>query len=298
VISKNLKADLLLMAVTLIAAAGWIISKEALNGLEPMFFIGSRFLLAGFILAFFCCSGLKKLGLSGLLRTSLVGIVFSLAMVLWVTGLAHTQHIGVGAFLTSLGVVLVPVVAIFFGERPRREVWMSMGVVIAGLACLSLDSSVSMGLAELAFLGSAIVLAIYINLNTRAAKKTSTTVLACVQLSIVGVVGLIASSGIETWQFNQPLSIWSWFLASVLLGTSLRFFLQTWAQGLVTATSAAVILTLEPIWAALFALWWFDATMSLLQVLGCSLIFSALLLSRYKAVYTKFKNIWRQKAGY
>jgi len=290
VISNSSKADILLVSVTLLAAAGWIMAKESLNGLAPLFFIGSRFLLAGVILSVFCVPALKALGTRGFLRTSLVGLVFSLAMMLWITGLEHSQHLGVGAFLTSLGVVLVPLVAIFFGERVPREVWLSLVVVVAGLACLSLDSSFEMTMAELSFIGSAVLLALYFNLNTRAAHKTSTTALASVQLSVVGVVALGFSGATEEWQLEQPLSIWGWFLGSVLLGTSLRFYLQTWAQGLVSASHTAVIFTLEPIWTALIALYWFEATMSMLQVLGCTLIFSALVLNRYKAFYKRVKR--------
>lgn len=184
-ISNSLKADQLLVAVTLLAASGWVMSKEALNGLAPLFFVGSRFLIAGALLAVFCWPELKGLGLRGLLRTSLVRLVFSVAMMLWITGLEHTQHIGVGEFLTSLGMVLVPLIAIFFGERPKREVWLSMAVVAAGLACFSLDKTFTIGLAELAFIGTAVSLAIYFNLNARAAQRTSTTSLACVQLTVL-----------------------------------------------------------------------------------------------------------------
>lgn len=291
-ITNSVKADFLLVTATLLAACGWVMAKESLNGLAPLFFIGSRFLLAGIILAFFCWPALKTLGARGLLRTSVVGLVFSLAMMLWITGLEHSKHIGVGAFLTSLGVVLVPLVAVFFGERAPREVWLSLLVVVAGLACLTLDTSFHIGIAELAFIGSAVLLAIYFNLNTRAAHKTSTTALASVQLTVVGFIALAVSSGSEVWNLDQPLSIWGWFIASILLGTSLRFYLQTWGQGLVSATHTAVIFTLEPVWAALLALWWFDENMSLLQVIGCTLIFSALVLNRYKAFYQRFRKVW------
>ena len=66
-----------------------------------------------------------------------------------------------------------------------------------------------------------------------------------------------------------------------VLASSLRFFLQIKAQGMTTPSHAAVILMLEAVWTALFAAWWFGETMTALQLLGCSLIFMALLINRW-----------------
>ena len=68
-------------------------------------------------------------------------------------------------------------------------------------------------------------------------------------------------------------------MTSVLLASSLRFFLQIKAQSMTTPSHAAVILMLEAVWTALFAAWWFGETMTALKLLA-SLIFMALLINR------------------
>lgn len=83
------------------------------------------------------------------------------------------------------------------------------------------------------------------------------------------------------------LNILGWLLASVLIATCLRFWLQVKAQGLATASHAAVILTLEPVWASLAGLLWFGQYMSFLQLLGCGVIFSALLISRWRVLFRR-----------
>jgi len=80
-------------------------------------------------------------------------------------------------------------------------------------------------------------------------------------------------------------------LASAILATTLRFFVQLRGQSLTSASHAAVILMLEPMWTALVAAWWFGETMSAQQFLGCALIFSALVLSRWRWVRDLLRSL-------
>ncbi|SIS42072.1 DMT family transporter [Neptunomonas antarctica] len=282
--SNAVKSDLILVVVTLLAAAGWIFSKESLSEIPPLMFIGLRFLIAGLVLALFGWQALRSLDRRGILRTALVGVSFGVAMIFWILGLHHAQHIGVGAFLSCLGAVIVPIVSTLFGERANRAVWLSLPLAAIGLACLSLDSQFIMGWGELSFLCSAVFFAFTFVLNSRAAAKTSPIALAAVQLMVVGLVALPVSLATETWSFDWPGSIWMWMLASIFIATSVRFFMQTWAQSLSSASNAAVIMTLEPIWTAMLAALWFGETMTGLQLGGCALIFCALLVSRWRSV--------------
>ena len=283
-LSDHLKADLLLVAVTLLAAIGWIFSKEALNGLPPLLFVGIRFLMAGLVLVPFGFAQLKALPRADWRRASGVGVAFAAGMLCWILGLHHANHIGVGAFLTSLGVVLVPLVTMWFGEKPARSVWLALPLAGAGIASLSLDSALVIGWGETFFMIAAVIFAFFFTLNSRAAGSVPIIALSAIQLVIVGCVALLVSAFTETWNFDQPTAIWGWLLASVLIATSLRFFMQTWAQGLAPASHTAVIMTLEPVWTALLAMVWFAESMTLMQLAGCGLIFSALLVSRWKAV--------------
>ncbi len=284
VLSNHLKADLLLVWVTLLAAAGWIFSSEALVGLTPIFFIGLRFLLAGIVVGVIGHRQLRQLDRRGLLRTALVGLVFSVALVFWILGLAHAHHLGVGAFLTSLGVVLVPIFALLLGDRAPATTWLALPIAAGGLACLSLDSEFKLGLGEYSFLTAAFIFAFYFTLNSRAAAKTSPIALTAVQLTVVGCVALPLGLMVEGTPDVQPSAIWGWFAASVLIATAWRFFLQTRAQGMAPASHSAIIMVLEPIWTALLAAFWYGETMTQMQFIGCGLILVALLTTRAGAL--------------
>ncbi|SEG45191.1 DMT family transporter [Oceanospirillum linum] len=283
-LSRSTQADLLLVLVTLLAGAGWIFSKHAMAAFSPILFLSVRFLIAGIFLGGIASVPLRKLKKEQLQKSALVGFVFAIAMTFWILGLFYGNHVGVGAFLTSLGAVLVPVVSLFFGEKANRSLWYSMPVVVAGLACLSLDNSFIFGWGELSFLISALLFALFFILNSRFAASIPALPLTTIQMIITAAIAFTASLFLEEWQWSFEPDIWVWILASAIIATSGRFLFQTKAQGMAPASHAAIIMTLEPIRAALFASIWLAETMSSLQFVGCALIFSAMLINRWQVI--------------
>ena len=147
------KADLLLVAVTLLAGVSWIFSKEAVLLMPPLLFMALRFLLAGLVLALMGWRQLLRLSADQYQRSARVGLVFGLAMSFWIMGLHFGTHVGEGAFLTSLGVVLVPVMArLVFKEKPPASTWVALPVAAAGLALLSLRGGLHAEPGQLFFL--------------------------------------------------------------------------------------------------------------------------------------------------
>src|SRR5690606_8979789 len=123
----SLRADLILLGVTLAAAAGWIFSKEALAGMPPLLFIGVRFSLAGALLALIGARSLRALNAAAVKQVFGIGVLFAVSMAFWILGLHHGSHLGEGAFITSLGVVMVPVIAkLFFKDQPPRTTWLAL----------------------------------------------------------------------------------------------------------------------------------------------------------------------------
>ncbi len=284
ILSTHHKADLLLLLTTILAAAGWIFSREAVQGLAPLLFMALRFLSAGLVLALIGWSAMRVFSRAQWKSACLVGAVFGSALTFWILALEMTTHVGIGAFLTGLGVVLVPLISLFFGDRSGPYVYLSIPFVIAGLACLSLDSEFHLGLAEVFFLLSALLFSFCFILNSRAATRLPVLPLTAVQLLVTGLITGVISLLIEQWNFNQPPAIWGWLIASALIATSLRFLIQTRGQSLAPPSHTAIIMTLEPVWTALLAALWLGETMTALQFSGCALIFFAMLVNRWPAV--------------
>lgn len=308
------KSDLLLVVVTLFAAISWMFSKEAVLLMPPLMFMAARFLIAGGMLAFFARRSLMALSLDQVRRSIGVGLVFGTAMTFWVMGLFHGTSLGEGAFLTSLGVVIVPVIArLVFLEAQPPSTWLAIPIAVAGLALLSLKNGFRPEAGQVFFVMAATIFALYFTLNTRAANQRSVvnrlgktvekhrvpalplTVLA---LLTVGLLTLTESMILEQWQPTlsepHPLLAW-WVVASAVIGTAGRFLIQTYAQSLSANSHGVVILVLEPVWVALFAAGWFDETMTGIQLAGCGLIFAALIVNRWAALSKAIKEKLRSR---
>jgi drug/metabolite transporter (DMT)-like permease len=252
--------------------------------------MGSRFLLAGVLLALFAGNQLQTIEKRQFRAALTIGLLFSFAMVLWIEGIYRSQHLGVGAFIFNLGVLLAPVMAILFGDHPPLRVWVALPIGMLGLYLLSADSEFHFGTGEFLFIGAAISMALFINVTTRVAASIPPLALTTIQLCTVGVVLLVLASIFEGIAWPGDAEIWGWFAASVVLATSLRFLLQIRAHGLAPASHTAVFLTLEPVWVAFMAAGWFGESMSSIQVIGCVLIFASVLVTRLRALLSLLRG--------
>lgn len=294
--TQTFRADALLLLVTLLAAAGWIFSKEALAGMSPLLFIGVRFTLASTILCIASGNRWRRLSVDGFRAATGVGILFALSMMLWIMGLHHAHHVGEGAFITSLGTVMVPIVALaIYRDQQPRTMWLAIPIAVLGFFCLSLNNGLDkvfqLELGQLYFLSAAIIFAFHMNANSRAVQHVPALILTAIQLMFVGVAALLVSSLLEPMPTSlPPVPIVGWLLASAIIATSLRFLIQTYALGLAPVSHAAMILTLEPVWTALLAVLWLGESMNGLQLVGCSLIFAALLINRWQWILALFQR--------
>lgn len=308
------KSDLLLVVVTLLAAVSWIFSKEAVLLMPPLMFMAFRFLAAGLVLAIAAHRSLRRLSFDQVRRSIGVGLVFGIAMSFWIMGLINIKSMGEGAFLTSLGVVIVPIIArLVFGEEQPASTWLAIPIAIGGLALLSLKNGFQPEPGQIFFVVAACIFALYFTLNTRAANqrtvvnrrgetiekhKVPALPLTSLALMTVGLVTLIESALLEPWaptlSSAPDILIW-WVAASALIGTAGRFFVQTYAQSLSAHSHGVVIMVLEPVWVAVFAALWFGEAMAPLQLAGCGLILAALIVNRWSALSKALKEAMRKR---
>lgn len=291
-LDKTLLSDLLLLVVTLLAAWGWIFSKQAMQGIAPLSFLGIRFFMAGILLAALCLPQLKRMTRRHWQTALGMGLLFSIALMLWVNGLFLSDHVGEGAFITSLGVVLVPVVArLVFKDALEGSTWLALPVAVIGLGCLSLNNGFRFEMSQLLFIIAAVLFAVHFNLISRALGQIPAFALTAIQLTCVGIAALCVAFFLEPWPPTIDAPTWGWILASVLLASSARFLIQAYAQSMASASHAAVIMVLEPLWASLIAAFWFNESMTPQQLTGCSLIFLALLINRWRSLRQFLKSV-------
>lgn len=115
------RGDLQLCAAALLAGSGWLFSINALAALPPLFFMGSRFILAGVLIGFFADIASLRRARGDWLPLAISAGAMALSMIGWILALKHTSHAGVAAFITATGNLMVPLVGtVFFAGRSRE----------------------------------------------------------------------------------------------------------------------------------------------------------------------------------
>lgn len=277
------RADFILIGTTILAAGGWVFSKEAIQGLPPFGFIGLRFVMASFFLLPFCFGKFREVAKVDIGKAMSAGLLLGSALLMWIYAMSITPTLGEGAFIMSLSMLFVPLVAWpLFKIKPPRIFWLALPVAFAGLAMLSLGGvaqwqfSPSQGW----FLAAAVMLAIHFNVNSQFARRMPTLLLTALQLFVTGCVGLTVSLLFETWPETISMEIWGWFTLSMLVATSIRYVMQTAGQKHSTPANAAVIMILEPVWTVVLSVLWYAEQMPMHKVSGCIMILLALFIYR------------------
>ncbi|WP_237154086.1 DMT family transporter [Oryzibacter oryziterrae] len=280
----SFRHELMIVSATLLAAFGWFFSLNSLSEMPPMLFVGVRFLTAGIIVGVVGRVNLRELGIRQP-WTLVPGLCIGLGMAFWVLALARATNLGVGSFIGGLGNLLAPIVGLILFRWPvNRATWMALAVAAVGMGFLFLHQDAKPQPADWLFLASAVGFSLNFVINTHLTSARSPVLLTSVQLVTAGVCNLVFSALLETWPTHIPSwPVISWMTASIVLATSMRFFIQIKGQSGIPVSRSALIMCLEPVWTTAIAALWLGTRMNPSQMIGCGLIFCALVLRSLSA---------------
>ncbi|WP_421349104.1 DMT family transporter [Aeromonas veronii] len=271
---------LLMVLVTLLAAAGWLFSKEAIRELPPAAFIGSRFLLAALLLLPLAWLREPSPSRAQMVRAAGCGTLLGASLLLWVTAISQSDALGSGAFIMSVATLMAPLAAWgAFLAKPGRHYWLTLPIAIAGLLLLSSSTHWGVSLSLFWFLAAATTLGIQLAVHRHFAQSIAPTWLTCIQLAMTGLLGTLLSLLTEQWpEAGVSHSIWGWFAASVLIATTLRYWLLTHALSKMTTAHAALMMLLEPVWTLLLSILFYNEPLGGAKLAGAGLVLGALVL--------------------
>ena len=284
--SRKLKADLLLIFCTLIWGATFVLVKDALANASVFVFLALRFLLATVVLILMYGSQLRVAGASGFRAGALIGCCMFGGYAFQTAGLALTTP-SKAAFITGFFVVFVPLLLALFGSR-RAPLWVWFGALSAfvGLYFLAVPSSGLSALngGDLLVLACAFMFALHVISIGHYSSRYSPGALTLIQVAVTALfttlcVPLFALFGIE-----QPRVMWTrgLILAVVTTGifaTAVAFSVQVWAQQYTSANHAAIIFTLEPVFAGLTSFFFYHERLSARSLVGAALILGGILIA-------------------
>jgi drug/metabolite transporter (DMT)-like permease len=277
----ELLAFLALLAMTAAWGSTFFLIKDVVTRIPVADLLVTRFAIATLALALIAAPRLH-LSRPVLAYAALLGLLYGSAQILQTAGLAHTAA-SVSGFVTGLYVVVTPLLtALILRRRIPRLTWLAAVLATIGLGVLALRGF-ALGYGELLTLVSAVIYAGHIVALGRFSTPETTLSLSLVQLIVITLVSAVAAlwptagtgGGI---QLPNNAGDWLIVLYLALVASALTMVLQTWAQAHIEPSRAAVIMAVEPVWAAAFAVALGGETITLRMIIGGLAIVSAMYL--------------------
>lgn len=269
-------ATLLLIGVTAVWGSTFFLIRDVVQQLAPTDFLAIRFSVGALAMALVFWRQLRALDHRQLQLGILLGVLYGLAQILQTVGLAHTEAARSG-FITGTYVVLTPVfAAVLLRERISLPTWCAVALATAGLAVLSLQGF-GVGYGEALTLAAAAVYALHIICLGRFSTVDSVAGLAALQMIVIAVVCTLGATpgGIDLPTGGRA---WASVLYMALIAGAVAIWAQTWAQARLAATRAAIVMTLEPVFAAVFAVLFGGESLTGRMLVGGALVLTAMYL--------------------
>jgi drug/metabolite transporter (DMT)-like permease len=278
-----------LVGVTAVWGYTFLVVQDAVARMPVMDFLAWRFVVASVVMIVLRPTCLRNVTRLELLRGLGLGTVLGLGYIAQTYGLLYTSAANSG-FITGMFVVLTPVMSwILLRRKTNRNTWMVVALAAVGLALLSLNGW-SVGIGDLLTLGCAVFFAIHIVGLGEWSSQYEPYAFSLIQIGAVAVISLIAATPGGIALPPDP-GVWEVVAITGVLATAVAFFVQTWAQSLVSATRAAVVMTMEPVFAGLFAVVVGGNRLTLRTLAGAACILAAMLIINLRSS----RNVTRPK---
>jgi drug/metabolite transporter (DMT)-like permease len=250
VIAERWKPDLALVVAAFFFGTTFVVVRDAVVDVGPVPFLAVRFLFAGAALWPFAR---RRPAAPHELRDGVAaGALLLTGYVFQTVGLQYTSPT-TSAFITYMLVVFVPIIAfIALREPPHPIVLLGVGIAIVGLVLLTGGAGAnSFGRGEACTMITAVAFAGHIVLLSRVARRHDALRLTCIQLMLVGIACLVPGALLGGYAFTA--SALAAAVGTGVFATAVAFSLMVWAQRTVSPARAAIVLLLEPVFAAALA---------------------------------------------
>lgn len=276
------KADLLLLLVAILWGSAFVVMRWAADQRVIFWLNGSRFLLGGLLLFPFA-SPKPSIARPNFLYIFLAGFALFAAVAFQQAGLATTTASNAG-FITILYVVIVPLILwIGWNKRPSLRVGVAVLLAVAGGYFLSTGGAYQLARGDLLIFIGSFFWAMHVVVVGRAQGKIAALTFASGQYLVCGLLSLIAALLLERPTLATWLHILPAILYTAVFSIAAGFTLQIIAQKHTPADDAALILSTEAVFAALFGYLFLRERLSPVQLLGCALILAAVLFVQLRS---------------
>lgn len=272
----TLLATAALLAMTACWGSTFFLIKDLLERVPTLDFLAVRFLIASAVMLLVAPRALGRLTRESRRHAVVLGGLYGVAQILQTAGLAHTAA-SVSGFITGMYVVATPLfAAVLLRTRITALTWAAVALATAGLGVLTLNG-LSIGYGEAITLVAAMLYALHIvGLGAWSAPGQALG-MSIVQLMVIAVVCLVATAPDGVVLPSEPRDWLSVVYMAVFAGAA-ALVGQTWAQSILPPTRSAIIMSMEPVFAAFFAVLLGGESLTLRMVLGGLMVLGAMLV--------------------
>jgi drug/metabolite transporter (DMT)-like permease len=287
--------EALLLLTAIIWGLAFVAQRAGMESIGPFVFNGIRFLLGSIsLLPVIILLNRKNLPVgkhakspalqamkhkfvwvSGLIS----GLVLFIASSFQQMGMVFTTA-GNAGFITSLYVIMVPLLGLIFGLKVNRYTWMGALLAVIGLYFISVNTGFSIQKGDLLVLTSAFFFAIHLLIIGYYSNKTDVLWLAFIQFALTGILSLIVGYFTEVIDIDQIKLATFPLLYGGLMSVGIAYTLQTVGQKKAIPAHAAIILSLEALFAALGGWLILGEMFTARQITGGTLMLAGLVLSQ------------------
>jgi drug/metabolite transporter (DMT)-like permease len=278
-----------LIFVTIIWGFAFVVVKNSLDYVPPLYMMAFRFTIASVVLALLFLSKFKHLDKSTFFHGMILGIFLFAAYAFQTVGLQFTTA-GKNAFLTTTYVMMVPFLNWFFHKsKPSWNCVLAAIIALIGIGLLSLQGDFSMNRGDVLTIICGFFFAVHIIFISRYTQTQDPVLLTILQLAFSALFSWIFApftDGRFPLQETLRADVIVSMLYLGLFSTLLCFLLQNVCQKYLRASTTSLLLSFESVFGVIFSIIFLKEILTAKMIVGCVLIFFALVLSEID---------WKQK---
>lgn len=280
--TRTLKSDALLLTAAIIWGFAFVAQRAGMEYIGPFLFNGIRFALGSLalipLLLVRNTQG-KILSKSILLPGIIAGTAIFMGVSFQQVGIVYTTA-GKAGFITGLYVIIVPIFGLFLGKKTGMGVWAGAILAGTGLYFLSVKTGFSMEKGDLLVLIGAMFWAIHVHIIGHFAPKIDTIKLAFLQFATVSILSMTTALVFEKIRLQNILSAWIPIIYAGVFSAGIAYTLQVVAQKDAHPSHAAIILSLESVFAVFGGWIILGERLSTRELVGCGMMLAGMILSQ------------------
>ncbi|HCA25284.1 MAG TPA: EamA family transporter [Pseudomonas sp.] len=290
---RHYRADALMLITALIWGSTFVAQRLGMDHIGPFLYTGLRFAIGAitllpliWLLRKPAQAGKRPSRLSRpmLLGSLVLGLVLTLGINLQQIGLMFTTVTNSG-FITGLYVILVPVFGLFIGMRTHKGTWAGAVMALVGMVLLSVTAEFTVARGDWLQLVGACFWAVHVLLVGALASRYDPILVSFIQFLVCAVVSLTLAVALEPINFAAIAQALPAILYGGILAVGVAFTLQVVAQKDAITSHAAIILSLEAVFAALAGWLILGETLTPRGLLGCALMLAGMLTAQLVPIY-------------